>query len=125
MLNTYFSFLAAASSTATATTDSQAAATSQLVSSVVMLVVIMVIFYFMLIRPQKKKDKEQKQMRDSLQIGDQVTTIGGIVGFIVRKNEDTVVIETGGDRSKIIVKTWAISENQTKHDEQDELGKKK
>ena len=87
-----------------------------------MLVVILALFYFMLIRPQKKKDKEQKQMRDSLQVGDQVTTIGGIV---VRKNDDTVVIETGGDRSKIIVKTWAISENQTQHDEQDELGKKK
>ena len=135
MLNTYFSVLAAATAN---TADSQAAATSQLVSSIVMLVVIMAIFYFMLIRPQKKKDKavkdmlanlkkdkEQKQMRDSLQVGDQVTTIGGIVGFIVRKNDDTVVIETGGDRSKIIVKTWAISENQTQHDEQDELGKKK
>ena len=122
MLNTYFSVLAAATAN---TADSQAATTSQLVSSIVMLVVIMAIFYFMLIRPQKKKDKEQKQMRDSLQVGDQVTTIGGIVGFIVRKNDDTVVIETGGDRSKIIVKTWAISENQTQHDEQDELGKKK
>ena len=122
MLNTYFSVLAAATAN---TADSQAAATSQLVSSIGMLVVIMAIFYFMLIRPQKKKDKEQKQMRDSLQVGDQVTTIGGIVGFIVRKNDDTVVIETGGDRSKIIVKTWAISENQTQHDEQDELGKKK
>jgi len=79
MLNTYFSVLAAATAN---TADSQAAATSQLVSSIVMLVVIMAIFYFMLIRPQKKKDKEQKQMRDSLQVGDQVTTIGGIVGFI-------------------------------------------
>ena len=121
MLNTYFSVLAAATAN---TADSQAAATSQLVSSIVMLVVIMVIFYFMLIRPQKKKDKEQKQMRDSLQVGDQVTTIGGIVGFIVRKNDDTVVIETGGDRNKIRVKLWAISENATVHDAVEEAAPK-
>ena len=113
--------------TATATADATGNATAQLVSSVGMLVVVMVIFYFMLIRPQNKKEKEQKKMRDSIQIGDEVTTIGGIVGIVVRKNDDTqtVVIETGGDRSKIRVKIWAISENLTQHDEPDELGKKK
>lgn len=105
--------------------DQQALATQSFASSVIVMVVVMVIFYFMLIRPQKKKDKEQKAMRDSLQIGDEVTTIGGIVGIIVRKGEDTVVIETGGDRSKIRVKTWAVSENLTKHDAEDELGKRK
>lgn len=120
MSNIYFML------TATATADS-ANATAQLVSSVGMLIVVMVIFYFMLIRPQNKKEKEQKKMRDNIQIGDEVTTIGGIVGIVVRKNDDTqtVVIETGGDRSKIRVKTWAISENLTQHDEPDELGKKK
>jgi preprotein translocase subunit YajC len=56
-------------------------------------------------------------MRENLQIGDEVTTVGGIVGIVVRKAEDTVVIETGGDRSKIRVKTWAVSENATIHDE--------
>ncbi|MGN1102181.1 MAG: preprotein translocase subunit YajC [Huintestinicola sp.] len=122
MSNIYL--LAAAAATATA---DEAAMTGQLISSVGMLIVVMVIFYFMLIRPQNKKEKEQKKMRDNLQIGDEVTTIGGIVGIIVRKNDDTqtVVIETGGDRSKIRVKVWAISENLTQHDDVEELGKKK
>ena len=121
MFNSYFYALAASATAA----DPAQATTAPLISSLIMLGVVMLFMYLMVIRPQKTKDKEQKEMRDSLQIGDQVTTIGGIVGFIVRKNEDTVVIETGGDRSKIIVKLWAISENQTKHDESDELGKKK
>ncbi len=80
------------------------------------------VFYFFMIRPQRKKDKEAKQLRDNLQIGDEVTTIGGIVGIVVRRNDETgtVVIETGGDRSKIRVKLWAISENATIHDAPEE-----
>ena len=89
------------------------------------LVLIIVFFYFFIIRPQKKQDKKDAEMRDNLEIGDVVVTNGGIVGIVFSIKDDTVVIETGGDRSKIIVKTWAISENQTQHDEQDELGKKK
>lgn len=90
-------------------------------------VLMVAMFYFVLYRPQKKKENEQKKMRSSLQVGDEVTTIGGIVGFIVRKNEETetVVIETGGDRSKIRVKMWAISENLTQHDAEEEIAKKK
>ncbi|MCH5349085.1 MAG: preprotein translocase subunit YajC [Oscillospiraceae bacterium] len=93
--------------------------------SVVMFVILMALMYFVMIRPQRKKEKEAKEMRDSLQIGDEVTTIGGITGIIVRKTEDTVVIETGGDRSKIRVKIWAISENATIHDTTEEAVKKK
>lgn len=122
MLNSYFSILATA--TATTADAEQAAATANMISIGIM-VIFFAILYFFMIRPQKKKEKEQKAMRDNLQIGDEVATIGGIVGIVVRKGEDTVVIETGGDRSKIRVKTWAISENMTKHDAQDELGKKK
>ena len=93
----------------------------------VMLIVVFGMMYFIAIRPQKKKEKEAKEMRDNLQIGDEVTTIGGIVGIIVRKNDDTdtVVIETGGDRSKIRLKTWAISENATIHDAPEEIAVKK
>ncbi|MDR0947204.1 MAG: preprotein translocase subunit YajC [Ruminococcus sp.] len=87
-----------------------------MVWSLIMLGLMLVVFYFMLIRPQKKKEKEAKRLRDNLQIGDEVTTIGGITGIIVRKQEDTIVIETGGDRSKIRVKLWAIAENATVHD---------
>lgn len=105
----------------------QADATTQLLYTVVMVVVMFAIMYFLMIRPQKKKEKEAKEMRENLQIGDEVTTIGGIVGIVVRKNDDTqtVVIETGGDRSKIRVKMWAISENATIHDAQEEIAKKK
>ncbi len=123
ILTKLYCTLEAAASSADAA--AQANATAQLISSVGMMVVVLVIFYFMLIRPQKKKDKEQKAMRDSLRIGDEVTTIGGIVGIIVRRGEDTVVIETGGDRSKIRVKIWAISENLTQHDAEEEIAKKK
>ena len=103
----------------------QGSATAQLVYTVVMVVFMFGLMYFLMIRPQKKKEKEAKEMRDNLQIGDEVTTIGGITGIVVRKTEDTVVIETGGDRSKIRVKIWAISENATVHDAQEEIVKKK
>jgi preprotein translocase subunit YajC len=81
-----------------------------------MLVPMILIMYFLIIRPQKKKEKAAKELRESIQIGDEVTTIGGITGIVTKLTEDTVVIETGGDRSKIRVKKWAISENATIHD---------
>lgn len=115
-------FLLRAESTST---DMQDGGTFSLVYSMVMMVIVFGLMYLLMIRPQKKKEKEAKEMRDNLQIGDEVTTIGGITGIVVRKTEDTVVIETGGDRSKIRVKIWAISENATVHDAQEEIAKKK
>ena len=108
-----------------ADTTEQAGVGSFLLYYGVMFAVVIGMMYFIAIRPQKKKEKEAKEMRESLQIGDEVTTIGGITGIIVRKSEDTVVIETGGDRSKIRVKTWAISENATVHDTSEEAAVKK
>lgn len=89
------------------------AAGSGLITTLLMFVMIIFFFYFLMIRPQKKKDKEQKEMRDNIQIGDEIMTIGGIVGIVVKKTEDTVVIETGGDKGKLRIKTWAIQENIT------------
>lgn len=86
--------------------------------SLVPLILIIVVFYFLLIRPQKKKDKQDAQMRKNLQIGDEVVTAGGVVGIVFSIKEDTVVVETGGDRSKIRVKKWAIAQNLTVHDDQ-------
>ena len=80
------------------------------------ILLIVVVFYFIMIRPQKKKEKQAQEMRNNVQIGDEITTIGGIVGIVVRKNEDSIVLETGGDRSKIRVKNWAIQSNDTVHD---------
>ena len=117
-----FYFLAASAAPAAMT---EAEMTASMVSSVGITLLFFVIIYFVMIRPQSKKEKEQKKMRENLQIGDEVTTIGGIVGIIVRKGDDTVVIETGGDRSKIRVKLWAISENATIHDmPEEEISKK-
>lgn len=103
----------------------QASMTGSIIYMIFSFGLLFVVFYFFMIRPQKKKEKEAKQLRDNLQIGDEVTTIGGITGIVVRKTEDTVVIETGGDRSKIRVKLWAISENATIHDApEEEISKK-
>lgn len=81
------------------------------------IVLIVVVMYFILIRPQRKRDKEMQKMRNSLQVGDEVTTSGGIIGRVVSLREDTVVIETGSDRSKIRIKRWAIQSNETVHDD--------
>jgi preprotein translocase subunit YajC len=96
--------------------EGAAYAGSSMIMSVVMIVFMIAIFYFFMIRPQKKKEQEAKKLRDNLQIGDEVSTIGGIIGIVVKKSDDTVVIETGTDRSKIRVKTWAVAENLTVHD---------
>ncbi len=84
---------------------------------IVPFVLLIVVFYFVLIRPQRKRDKETQRMRNSLQVGDEIVTVGGVVGLVVSIKEDTVVLETGGDRSKIRVKRWAIQENLTVHDD--------
>lgn len=81
------------------------------------MIIILVIFYFFLIRPQNKKEKETKNMRENIQIGDEICTIGGIVGIVIRQTEDTVVIETGGERNKLRIKKWAIQENLTQHED--------
>jgi len=82
------------------------------------MILIFVVMWFILIRPQKKREKEAQQMRNNVQVGDEVTTVGGIVGRVVSLREDTVVIETGSDRDKIRIKRWAIQSNETLHDVQ-------
>lgn len=80
---------------------------------ILMMVGVFVIMYFLMIRPQKKKQKEEQAMRDNLQIGDEITTIGGIVGKIVTVKDDSLIIETGADRNRIKITRWAISQNNT------------
>ena len=65
------------------------------------LILVFVVMYFIMIRPQKKKEKEVQAMRSGLQVGDEVITVGGIIGRVVSLRDDTVVIETGTDRSKL------------------------
>ena len=81
------------------------------------LVLVLVIMYFMLIRPQRKKEKKIQEMRNNLQVGDEIITSGGIIGRVVSLREDTILIETGSDRSKIRIKRWAVQSCETIHDE--------
>ena len=67
----------------------------------IMLIAMVAIFYFLMIRPQKKQEKEAQNMRDSLAVGDEVTTIGGIIGEIVSIKDETVTIETSKAGTKI------------------------
>ena len=73
------------------------------------LALMLVLLYFMIYRPQKKQEKKDAAMRAALEIGDQVTTIGGIVGRVVAIKDDTFVLETGADRVKIRFFKNAIS----------------
>ena len=75
------------------------------------IVIVLIVFYFLLIRPQQKKDKEDRAMRENLDIGDEIITAGGIIGLVVSIKEDTVVIETGSDRSKIRILKSAVAQN--------------
>ena len=77
---------------------------------------ILLVFYFALIRPQKKREKEAEKMRNSLEVGDEIVTVGGVIGRVVVIKEDNIVIETGGDRSKVRIARWAIQQNNTVHD---------
>lgn len=80
---------------------------------IIMMVALFGIMYFVMIRPQKKKQKEEQAMRDNVQIGDEITTIGGIVGRVVTVKEDSLIIETGADRNKMKITKWAVSANNT------------
>lgn len=78
-------------------------------SSIIMVVAMIAIFYFMLIRPENKRKKDAAEMRNSLAIGDEITTIGGIVGTICAVKANSIVIETGADRVRIELMKWAVS----------------
>lgn len=82
---------------------------SSMVPQLVILVVFIALMYFILIKPQKKKDKEIQDMRSNLQVGDEIVTIGGICGRIVKTKDDSVVIQVGADKTKFEIKKWAIS----------------
>lgn len=74
-------------------------------------VVVIAAAYFLFIRPQKKRQKAEEELRNSIEIGDDITTIGGIVGRViaVKEDDETVVIETGSDKTRMRFKKWAIA----------------
>ncbi len=91
-----------------------------LFSSPIGMILIMVLLfgfmYFFTIRPQKKRQEEEQKLRDAVQIGDDITTIGGITGKVVTVKEDSIVLETGTDRTRIKFMRWAIQTNNTAND---------
>ena len=102
--------------------------------SLIILVVFIAVMYFLMIRPQKKRDKQIQEMRSSLQVGDEIITIGGICGKIVKTKDETIVIQVGADKVKFEMMRWSVSQvvnpsNKRKAasvaDDEDEAPKKK
>lgn len=95
--------------TGEAVTDATAApAAGSGITTIIMIVAMIAVFYFFMYRPQKKQEKATNDMRNSLQVGDEITTIGGIIGKVVSMKEETVMIETGRDGTKIRILRNAI-----------------
>ena len=82
---------------------------SQYGTTILLVIAMIAIFYFFMYRPQKKQEKEAKEMKDNLQVGDEITTIGGIIGEVVSIKDETCVIETTKDKCKIRILKSAIS----------------
>lgn len=101
----------AAASSATATSS-----TSSMIMTFLPFVALIALLYFLMIRPQRKKEKQTQQMREAVQVGDNIITVGGVIGRVVSIKEDAVIIETGADRNKMQVKKWAIQTVETVHD---------
>lgn len=82
-------------------------------SMIIMMVVMIAVFYFVLIRPENKKKKEANEMRNALKVGDNITTIGGIIGDIVSIKDESIVLETSADKVRVEFTKWAVSSNNT------------
>ena len=72
------------------------------------IVILIVLFYFLLIRPQRKRDKAEREMRNSIEVGDEISTIGGFIGRVVNIKDDVLIIESSNDRTKLKIYRWAI-----------------
>lgn len=108
-MSNFFTFLMMAPTAA----QGEAGASSGSGAMIIMMVALFAAMYFFTIRPQKKQQKKEQEIRESTQIGDEITTIGGICGKVVAVKEDSIVIETGSDRNKIKFMKYAIQTNHT------------
>ena len=79
-----------------------------MLGTILMLVLTVAVFYFFAIRPQKKQEKETAAMRNSIEVGDEIITIGGIIGTVIIIKDDKMMIETGNDRSKLTILKSAV-----------------
>lgn len=87
--------------------------------TIIWLVIIVAVFYFMILRPQKKKEKADRMLRNSLQPGDKIVTIGGFVGRIISIKDDEITFETGAAKNRMTVKKWAIQSKDGSADAKD------
>ena len=108
-----------------AAADPNAAAGGSMLTLMLPLVLMFVLMYIIMIRPENKRKKKAEEMRNSLSLGEEITTIGGITGKIVQVTEDTVTFETGEDRVRIQVKKWAIQTTAKVEAEEASKAKKK
>ena len=77
--------------------------------TLVVLALMIAMVYFFMIRPENKRKKEAQNLRNSLTVGDEITSIGGITGTICAVKESTIVIESGADRVRLELTKWAVS----------------
>ena len=98
----------------TGTAAADPSATGSMTSSLVMMAALFAVMYFLMIRPEKKRKKQAEEMRNNVEVGDKITTIGGMVGRVVHVTSDRITFETGEDRVRIEVTKWALSSNDGK-----------
>lgn len=77
--------------------------------TLIMIIILIAVFYLFMIRPESKRKKQQEEMRSNLRKGDQITTIGGVVGRVVKIEDNTIIIETSEDRVRMEFAKWAVS----------------
>ena len=95
------------------TSTAQTASRSSSFTMILLMVGMFAIMYFVMIRPQKKRQKEEQEMRNAVDVGDEITTIGGICGRVVTVKEEHLIIETGADRNRMQITKWAVQQNNT------------
>lgn len=94
--------------------------TQSILMAVVMWGVVFGVFYLLFIKPQKKKEKQLKEMRSNLSVGDKVVTIGGIVANVAKVEEDVIILELGPNRTKVPFEKWAIGTVESSKKESEE-----
>lgn len=94
----------------TGTANGSAPSGGSLLRTFIPLIAMVLIFYFLIMRPQKKQEKQTAEMRNSIAVGDEIVTIGGIIGSVLIIKDDKLMIETGNDRTKLTILRSAVRE---------------
>jgi preprotein translocase subunit YajC len=113
-----FLLLAAPTADAAAADAAAASGPLALIGTFLPMILIVGVMYFLMIRPQKKREKAIQEMRSRIEVGDEIVTSGGVIGRVVSipSEGDSIIIESGSDRSKLRIARWAIQSNNTVHE---------